>query len=51
MNNKEGVGEEKTYEQIADEIGLAPINKQRFVYYMKARWSKEENLQCSTGYA
>lgn len=41
----------KTYEEIANKIGLASTIKLKYVTYMRIRWSDEEEIQCLTGYA
>ena len=41
----------KTYEDIADKNNMSLRMKQRFVAYMRLRWSGEEVIQCQTGYA
>ena len=41
----------KTYEDIADTNNMPTQMKQRFVAYMRLRWSDEEKMQCLTGYA
>jgi len=41
----------KTYKEIADRNKMPQEMKERFVTYMKMRWSDEEEIQCQTGYA
>ena len=40
-----------TFLGIGKSIGLKGRTLERYVEYMKTRWSKEEEMQCMTGYA
>ena len=40
----------KTYEEVADKVGLRGKRKELYVKYMRERWDEEE-LQVRTGYA
>jgi hypothetical protein len=40
-----------TYLEVGVSKGLIGKRLKLYVAYMHARWSKEESLQCSTGYA
>ena len=39
------------YEEIAVKNDMSSEMKERFIAYMRYRWSDEEKLQCQTGYA
>lgn len=43
----------KTYNEIAEEIGLKGITKERYIAYMRLRWGnpEDEDLKCRVGYA
>jgi hypothetical protein len=41
----------KTFEEIAEKNNMPLRMKERFIAYMRARWSDEEEIQCQTGYA
>lgn len=41
----------KTFEEVAEKIGLSEETTARYLKYMKARWADQEGLQCATGYA
>ena len=41
----------KTYEEVADKVGLKGRRKELYVRYMRERWGYEEELQVRTGYA
>lgn len=40
-----------TYQEVGKSAGLGGKMLERFLEYMRARWSGEEILQCQTGYA
>jgi len=40
-----------SYEQIADLAELTPEIKDIYCRYMRARWEKNEEVQCKVGYA
>lgn len=40
-----------TYREVGLEVGLEGETLNRYVAYMSERWSREEDLQCHTGYA
>ena len=40
-----------TYEQGADEVGMAEPQRGRFLVYMTIRWSESEELKCRVRYA
>lgn len=41
----------KTFEEVAEKCGLEGKTKERYIRYMRLRWSNEEEIQCKTGYA
>jgi hypothetical protein len=41
----------KTYKDVAIKHNLTANQARRFVAYMLARWAREEETQCLTGYA
>ena len=41
----------KTYQEIADSVGLAGEKKRRYIAYMGARWHQEEAEMCESGEA
>jgi len=40
-----------TYNQVADQVGLAGRQKKRYIAYMRTRFLPEEKLNCKFGYA
>jgi len=41
----------KTYKDVADEVGLKGEIRIKYLAFMIARWEREEQTQCVTGYA
>jgi len=41
----------KTYDEVANDIGLSGNKRKRFLRYMRMRWSSNERAQCLIGYA
>lgn len=41
----------KTYQEVAEKVGLIGIIKTLYLIFMRTRWEKEEKKQCETGYA
>ena len=41
----------KSFREVAEWYGLKGDMADRYVAYMQARWSNEQEIQCKTGYA
>ena len=41
----------KTFDEVADHHSLKDVMRERYINYMRTRWSDEEETQCVTGYA
>lgn len=51
MVKGESIGGNKTYEEVANSVGLEGIKRERFLQYMKMRWEGTEEQKSSDGYA